>query len=316
MGARQVIADYPEEAVGMMIDSFLTGATWPRQRVSVELFSKTLEHQLGADARLVGHIAGFKPFYMQFKRPLGYFSDSTSKLVRDRKHRSPPLRTEPVTMYFGLRDKAPTHSEYQHNILHALRESCQPAGSDAAYVCPLFFRRDVYRTHIHLASMREWRRGSWLFGLPWRTGPVSVADGATSINFTGVPLLREHVTIPPHRQVTSSNHSYSFADSGDEVCFHSPEEVREGPITLDKWLTRIADGVFSGESMIPREMAAEELGRFVERVLSQTPLSVRLDTSREAQGILSWMELGYSLEQEYGIRQYAFVHWSDEGSQA
>jgi hypothetical protein len=63
-------ADYTEDVVGFALESFLTLLSFPRHRFSIEPFSRAKERWLGADARLFSHrITGFRPFYMQFKRP-------------------------------------------------------------------------------------------------------------------------------------------------------------------------------------------------------------------------------------------------------
>jgi hypothetical protein len=144
-------ADYTEDTVGFAIESFLTLISFPIQRFSVEPFSKVRERNLGADVRLRGRISGFRPFYMQFKRPSAYPDYSTSKIIVDRKKLK--LTASPNSLYFSLREKQPSQTDYQQNVLLRLRNHLLNRKlGDAAYVCPLFLDRSSYRFHLHLVS--------------------------------------------------------------------------------------------------------------------------------------------------------------------
>ena len=80
------VSNFTEDAVAMAIDSFLSIASFPNLRYSVEPFSRSKERWLGADARVLDQITGIKPFYMQFKRPYAYPSSSKSRIILDRKN--------------------------------------------------------------------------------------------------------------------------------------------------------------------------------------------------------------------------------------
>lgn len=77
-------ANYIEDVVAIEIASFLTKVSFPQQRFSIEPMSRARERWLGADARLTDDVAGFMPFYMQFKRPSAYPDTSTSRIIRER----------------------------------------------------------------------------------------------------------------------------------------------------------------------------------------------------------------------------------------
>jgi len=77
------VADYSEDVVSMALDSFFTVANLPHLRVSIEPFSRGKERWLGADAKMLTKIAGFRPFYMQFKKPSAYPVDSRSRIIAD-----------------------------------------------------------------------------------------------------------------------------------------------------------------------------------------------------------------------------------------
>ena len=229
-------ADFTEDTVGFALESFLALLSFPRLAFSIEPFSRTRERWLGADARLSGHIASFKPFYMQFKRPSAYPDTSKAKIVVDRKSLS--LQVAPHSLYFGLREKQPTHWDYQHNILFRLRERLVKNNlGDAAYVCPLFQDRSAYRFHVHLAGLRGWlrfRRDS-----PWKLRDMLINGATGSVNFNAIPVLRAHISIPPHIRVVSAKHSYSFTESGTDLCFHSPTALPEGAVTFADFLNHV-----------------------------------------------------------------------------
>ena len=78
-------ANYPEELVGMALESFLAFLSFPFLQFTIEPFSRARERWLGADARLHSHVEGFAPLYMQFKRPTAYDNESTARIVSDRR---------------------------------------------------------------------------------------------------------------------------------------------------------------------------------------------------------------------------------------
>src|SRR5690606_39402522 len=97
-------ADFTEDTVGFALEAFLTLLSFPRLRFTIEPFSRSRERWLGADARLMGsRIRGFRPFYMQFKRPSAYPDASKAKVVTDRKKLE--LSVAPRSLFFPLRAK-------------------------------------------------------------------------------------------------------------------------------------------------------------------------------------------------------------------
>lgn len=220
-------SDYTEELVGFAIEAFLTLVSFPFSQFSIEPLSKAKERLLGADVRLRGRVKNFRPFYMQFKRPSAYPDYSTSKIITGRKNRN--LAISPTSLYFPLREKAANHTDYQQNVLFRLRNHLKNRNlGDAAYVCPLFLSRSSYRLHLHWAGLSRWPR-FWRHH-PWELEDVLLDNGKGTIRFDRVPVLAEHVTIPPHDKVTSAKHNYSFTESGKDVCFHSPQSLPDGSV--------------------------------------------------------------------------------------
>jgi len=264
------------------------------------------------DARIYSQAGGFSPFYLQFKRPSAYPRESRSKIVQDRVKYVPELATDPLTLFFGLRRKTPIQKFLQHNVLFRLHRRLQRyAYGDAVYVCPLFLNREAYRTHVHISALRAWGRF-------WARGPrfsdelgVHSADG--NIRFEKVPLLAEHVCIPPHVEVTDAKHSYSFSDAGRDVCFHSPKYLPDGAGLLSNWLSDLSAQVIDSYPIIRTENAKSQLLEFLagEEVESDgLPIPNSLDEVEN--GIAAWMEWGFFLRTEFDIHQFAFVRWRDD----
>jgi len=99
--------DFSEDTVSIAIATYLAVLSFPQLRFSIEPFSWKKERFLGADARLLDHVKGIYPFYMQFKRPFAYSDTSRAKIITHRKALKPPLSTGPRTLFFELRKKQP-----------------------------------------------------------------------------------------------------------------------------------------------------------------------------------------------------------------
>ncbi len=306
-------ADFTEDTVGIVIDSFLSLAVFPRRGFSLEPFSSAKERWLGADGRLYHSVTGFAPFYMQFKRPSAYPAESRSRIVTERAQHDPPLPTKPEVLFFELRKKAPTQADYQHNILYRLRQRLRRfTKSDAAYVCPLFLRRDAYRLSMHLAGLRMcvqfWRR------FPWTLKEIVIADRPTRVPFEQIPIFAEHVTIPPHRLVEDAKHKYSFTDQGTDVCFHSPEHIPDGSTQLAKWLSELSERFIRKDAVILREHAKSVLEKFLkEKDDDGGNIPCPSYIHEIDDGIEAWMRWGSYLANEFDIHQYAFMHWNTSG---
>lgn len=308
-GSLLVNPNYTEDTVGFALESFLALLSFPRHRFSIEPFSRGNERWLGADARLYGKVKSFKPFYVQFKRPFAYPAHSKAKIIKDR--HGLKLDIIPHALFFGLHPKKSHHSDLQHNVLFRLRRRLLKRGiGDAAYVCPLFLDRAAYRSNLHLSGLRMWplfwRRHPWeMEELLVHTGP-----GGATVNFSAVPMLREHITIPPHALVIDANHSYSFTESGNQVCFHSPTSLPDSQSTLTDFLSRVAaDGRQQG--FIFADGASDALDKLLS--ISQEegePLGVDF-RAPDGDGISRWQEFGRVLRTDFGIEQYALVNWDD-----
>lgn len=300
-------ADFTEDTVGFALESFLAVLSFPRLRFSIEPFSRGRERWLGADARLNGHISGFKPFYMQFKRPSAYPDTSAAKIVADRKSLGLPVA--PRTLYFGLREKQSSHWDYQHNILLRLRERLvKKKLGDAAYVCPLFLDRSAYRFHVHLEGLRRWPF-FWRYD-PWELETVLINGSGGAVNFNAIPVLQEHVSIPPHARVTSAKHSYSFTEHGTGLCFHSPTALPDGTTSFANFLSNVVGRLDANDGFVSFETASQKLRAYFGQSEGNESL-LPPTLSDEERGIESWLHWGDYLRTEHQIEQFALMHWAD-----
>jgi hypothetical protein len=306
----KIDADYTEDVVGFALESFLTLLSFPRHRFTIEPFSRAKERWLGADARLHSDIRGFRPFYMQFKRPAAYPDYSAAGIIKDRKALGLPA--SPQALYFALREKRDGQSDFQHNVLLRLRQRLRNKGlGDAAYVCPLFLDRSAYRFHLHWAGLWRWPR-FWRFD-PWDLEDVLLTNGGSPIRFDRVPVLAEHITIPPHDRVASARHRYSFTDTGTDLCFHSPQLVPDGATSLGKFLSTISTGFLDGGEKVRAETANEDLRSLIEASGELDQLDELTEVPKIAPDdpIGNWLAWGDHLRFKYDIDQYALVSWRE-----
>ncbi len=309
MASNRIDADFSEETVGLALETFLSLLSFPRFRMSIEPFSRGKERWLGTDARMRHEIEGFAPFYMQFKRPSAYPDYSRSKIIRDRKSLISHDAASPRALFFGLRDKRNNQPDYQHNVLFRWRQRLvNYSGSDAAYICPLFLERAAYRFHVHLAGIRRW--GKFWLQHPWDAGDVLINAGGNRIAFERIPVLAEHVSIPPHALVTSSKHRYSFSEEGHDLCFHSPEELPDGARRFGDWLGDLSQAALTEKSLIYTESAGQILTELL--TMDDEIFPYPVEPTKKEDGITQWLNFGEHMSKTYAIEQFAFVVWKDE----
>ncbi|MAZ32304.1 MAG: hypothetical protein CMO06_04040 [Thalassospira sp.] len=302
-------ADFTEDTVGFAIEAFLAVLSFPRHRFTVEPFSRSKERWLGADARLLGHrIRGFRPFYMQFKRPSAYPDLSGAKVITDRKKLG--LSVAPRSLFFPLRNKTVNQKCYQHNVLFKLQRRLSKHNlGNAAYVCPLFLDRSAYRLHLHLEALARWPRF-------WRTRPWDLEDvlmdaGGRTIKFDRIPVLAEHISIPPHDEVKNAKHNYSFDEAGKYLCFHSPKALPDGSSSLAEFLKKIAYDFLGENGKIAPDNAYQALRKLTDLGEEEESILPEIPPFSPDDPIGSWLSWGELLRQQYDIEQYAFVSWDD-----
>lgn len=295
--------------VGFAIEALLSISTFPFLRYTIEPFSRSKERWLGADARIHGHIQGFRPLYMQFKRPSAYPDVSRSGIILDREELDLPV--SPQTLFFSLRQKRKHHNDFQHNVLFRLhtRLSSRNLGN-AAYVCPVFLDRSAYRFSMQVAGIANWVR--WWDDDPWRLRDALINHRNGTVRFDRMPVLQEHATFPPHASVSEANHRYSFTENGTDLCFHSPTNLPDRMESLATLLKRTLNEFLSEGGQIKRENANEVLRSLVIGDATDEPVAPGKPDITSEDPIANWLSWGDFLKSEFDIEQYAFVQWDGE----
>ena len=304
-----IVAEFNEDAVALAIQLFLALLSFPRRRFTIQPFSRAKERWLGADARLEGSkIRGFRPFYMQFKRPSAYPDISSSSMVSERDAMN--LSIEPRSLFFWLLRKRANHNDFQHNILYRLHRRLRNRNlGDAAYLCPLFLDRSAYICHMHWAGIGMWN--PFWRDTPWNRKYVRVYREGEPFDFEHVPILAEHISIPPHDLVQDSNHRYSFNESGNDLCFHSPMALPERATTLSMYLNSIEQAFLGDEGKIFPDTAFENLQYLSGADGAEEALLVDKSALNPEDPIGGWLFWGDFLRREYNIEQFAFISWDD-----
>ncbi|MCQ9186284.1 hypothetical protein KMT30_46085 [Streptomyces sp. IBSBF 2953] len=294
--------NYIEDAVSIAIGSQLSLLSFPFLRYSIVPISRGRERWLGADAKLISG-KRFLPFYMQFKRPFAHTVPSRAQIIKDRNKLSPKLSTAPRTLFFSLQDKLKHHKDFQHNVLYRLRKKLRAQNrGDAAYVCPLFLDRQTYFLHSHMAGILRWAQH-------WPSRPydrqdldITNASGST-FSLPDIPILSQHISIPPHELVTTAAHKYSFTESGDEVCFHSPKHLPEGSFLFHQWLGGLISSASSEDRLTAFGDSRRDLEELVSVALGENLQEFKLPKDPS----LAWFAWGEHLNRQYAIEQYAVV---------
>ena len=137
-------------------------------------------------------------------------------------------------------------------------------------------------------------------------------DGGRAFHFDRIPVLAEHITVPPHEKVSNAKHRYSFTEAGNELCFHSPEALPDGAMNLAAFLKALSDGFLDGAKKIQPQEANEELRALMNDALSDGPEALRLITEMDAEDpIGNWFAWGDYLRLQFGIDQYALIRCRD-----
>lgn len=131
------------------------------------------------------------------------------------------------------------------------------------------------------------------------------------INFERVPVLAEHISIPPHDVVKDAKHSYSFSERGTDLCFHSPTSLPEGAGTLATFLAAVASDFLRDEHNVRLDTANAELEELTGAGDSEGRILDEIPEFSPGDPIGNWFVWGEALRAEHEIEQYAFVKWHE-----
>ncbi len=292
-----ITPDFTEDLVGFMIQSMLTITRFPRAPFALVPLSKKDEVIYGADAM----IDSVSPLYIQFKRSFAYPDNSPSSIIKDRKKLN--ANCSPKTLFFELRDKQPKHTDYQHNVLFDLKVKLDAAGKGKAfYTAPLFLNRIAYLMAVHMSSLLSWRPWPWFMYEPFYEQTQNILTSSGSIRFQNIPILKEHIVIPPHVRVSTHKHKYSFLESGKELCYHEPS-ILEETSTLGQTIydfLRFRDGQPTTEMINIDESRA---------LLDNLKIGLSNQNQKDqGQSVIDqWINFGDKLRTEFDIFQFMLI---------
>lgn len=297
-----IIPDFTEEIVGFMIQSMLTITRFPKAPFALIPLSKKDEVIYGADAK----IDSISPIYIQFKRSFAYPDLSSSTIITDRKKLN--ANFSPRTLFFELRNKKPNHKDYQHNVLFDLKTKLEAAGTGKAfYTAPLFLNRIAYLLAVHMSSLLSWNPCYWYMHEPFFEQAQNIFTSNGSIRFQNIPILKEHIVIPPHARVTTYKHKYSYLETGKEVCFHDPTYL-DNQSTLGQTIydfLKFRNGQPTTE-MINLVESASLLNILQNELFEESQMG-------QYQSVINrWVEFGEKLRSEYDIFQFMLLKLKDE----
>jgi len=125
----------------------------------------------------------------------------------------------------------------------------------------------------------------------------------TAIMMSSIPFLRAHISIVPHKTVTSHEHYYSYSKYANDLAFHSPETISDG-------FSRLSD-VFADEvtSALTDEEWGRPIGELAKRSFESAPATIReavgAPGEREPR---EWLQNhGKVLYEQFQIRQMLIV---------
>lgn len=196
----------------------------------------TDELKTGADKEYKSICGGL--IYIQFKKSEGLravseiqLSNRTnrSKLEDIREFRYDNRLDDNPTLYFKLRDKAKTASDFQHNIL---KNHHAPPNAYAIYVAPLILdKNEYYNALFNSCHLYDRYR---LDPFNWR-----MIDNYGIQVIQHIPFLKNHVSIIPHEIVTNSNHYYAYSQTGTDISWHSPSILEYEPRRLSDFIYKL-----------------------------------------------------------------------------
>lgn len=241
------------------------------------------------------------PIYMQFKKSEGLKPwvggiakrrANEDKLQSVRRFRQLHGLADDPSAFFGLRAKAKTALNLQHNVLLAHN---RPDQSYAIYVAPLNFDKKTYSADLYVEPR--------LVHNPWHWR-MSVMRSEMLHNewvnrYAFLPFLRSHISIAPHEEVASHDHYYAFSLSGDEVSWHSPAIIDGGPFRLSDFMTARTRQIIATDENLPSpEQALDVCRAFLSQ--NELDLSIAEDGETPFDRLRAY---GRWLASEFGIRQ-------------
>lgn len=256
----------------------------------------TDELKTGADKEYKSICGGL--IYIQFKKSEGLRAVSEiqlsnrknrCKLEDIREFRYDNRLDDNPTLYFKLRDKAKTASDFQHNIL---KNHHAPPNTYAIYVAPLILDKDKYYNAL-FNSCHLYDR-YLLDPFNWR-----MIDNYGIQVIQHIPFLKNHVSIIPHEIVTNSNHYYAYSQTGTDISWHSPSILEYEPRRLSDFIYKLFSDK-QNEEMSSIANIAMNIIDMLERTKSEFK-------NYKENPILLIKKYGEWLKTNYSIKQFMII---------
>ena len=258
----------------------------------------TDELKTGADKEYKSICGGL--IYIQFKKSEGLRAVSEiqlsnrinrSKLEDIRKFRYDNRLDDNPTLYFKLRDKAKTASDFQHNIL---KNHHAPPNAYAIYVAPLILDKNEYYNAL-FNSCHLYDR-YLLDPFNWR-----MIDNYGIQVIQHIPFLKNHVSIIPHEIVTNSNHYYAYSQTGTDISWHSPSILEYEPRRLSDFIYKLFSDKQNEEMLSIANIAMNIID-----ILEGTKSEFNFKNYKE-NPILLIKKYGEWLKTNYSIKQFMII---------
>ena len=244
------------------------------------------------------------PIYMQFKVADGLtrltnnpfpipflFPFHLKPLRRIRIFRQRENLYDNPTLYFKLRARAKTATDFQHNILLRLANT---GTSHSFYVAPLTLSKNDYQQTLFSSANRFMNYPFYFMDR------MEIHQERWTSHFGFVPFLRAHISIVPHERVNTDNHYYSFSPNGTDIAWHSPKLLSNSVSRLSDMLKNIFSSAFADTKSwtTPKE--------FISSISDSKELDFVKpfnESNDDINGVGQLVEFGRELYQRHQIRQ-------------
>ncbi|XDD41710.1 hypothetical protein AB3N58_10350 [Leptospira sp. WS60.C2] len=243
--------------------------------------------------------------YLQFKVSEGLKSTSVikpsqrrnrSKMEEIRIFRNINLLNDDPTLFFKIRKKALHAEDLQHNILLSFEK---PPISRAFYVAPLCLDKNQYQNILFNSHLRH------------LTHPFShsinlrIYQNRWKSYLGSIPILRNHISIPPHERVKDDNHYYAYSENGDDISWHSEEIISREPRRFTDTIIEIIEDINKG---ILQFVSLDQLNSFLLENNPQTRLDTNEILKSEENNSLSQIQAhGRMLYKKHQIKQFLLL---------
>src|SRR5690606_25156378 len=101
-----------------------------------------------------------------------------------------------------------------------------------------------------------------------------------------VPFLRGHISIPPHEDVTTSEHYYSYSKSGGNIAWHSGEKLK-GDFRLSTQFKQILQQTYNYKES---GYIKEEYVKFINEYSNSNDSDLKIDQNSLEYTILNFSQ--------------------------